>query len=108
MHWAATRGANAGPGSQEMERLPLIPGVVREGELGRCPSPVLLSILSLLGEPPHSCCVLGVLGIPTGLQLHLGAHGLWGRCHHHPHWGPHLLPGSVLEKQTKVCAQTHG
>lgn len=34
MHWAATRGANAGPGSQEMERVPLIPGVVREGELG--------------------------------------------------------------------------
>lgn len=34
MHWAATSGANAGPGSQEMERVPLIPGVVREGELG--------------------------------------------------------------------------
>ncbi|XP_029396505.1 asc-type amino acid transporter 1 isoform X4 [Mus pahari] len=39
--------------------------------------------------------------------LHLGAHGLWGWHHHHPHWGPRLLPGSVLEKQTKVCAQGH-
>ncbi|XP_031242054.1 asc-type amino acid transporter 1 isoform X3 [Mastomys coucha] len=60
-----------------------------------------------LCEPPHSCCVLGVLGIPTGLQLRLGAHGLWGWHHHYPHWGPHLLPGSVLEKQTKVCTQIH-
>ncbi|XP_006540260.1 asc-type amino acid transporter 1 isoform X2 [Mus musculus] len=39
--------------------------------------------------------------------LHLGAHGLWGRHHHYPHWGSHLLPGSVLEKQTKVCTQIH-
>ncbi|XP_045438530.1 asc-type amino acid transporter 1 isoform X4 [Pipistrellus kuhlii] len=40
--------------------------------------------------------------------LHLGAHGVRGRRHHHPHRGAHLLPGSVLEKQTKVCAQTRG
>ncbi|XP_021095228.1 asc-type amino acid transporter 1 isoform X2 [Heterocephalus glaber] len=59
------------------------------------------------GEPSHPCGILGVLGIPAGLQLHLGAHGLWGRHHHHPDRGPHFLPGSVLEKQTKVCAQTH-
>nr|KAF6286395.1 solute carrier family 7 member 10 [Myotis myotis] len=40
--------------------------------------------------------------------LHLRAHGVWDRRHHHPHRGAHFLPGSVLEKQTKVCAQTHG
>ncbi|XP_026900406.1 asc-type amino acid transporter 1 isoform X2 [Acinonyx jubatus] len=39
--------------------------------------------------------------------LHLGAHGVWSRRHHHPHGGACFLPGSVLEKQTKVCAQTH-
>ncbi|XP_058385078.1 asc-type amino acid transporter 1 isoform X2 [Diceros bicornis minor] len=59
------------------------------------------------GEPPHPGCVLGLLGLPAGLQLHLGAHGVWGRRHHHPHGGAHLLPWSVLETQTKVCAQTH-
>ncbi|XP_066205087.1 asc-type amino acid transporter 1 isoform X2 [Saccopteryx leptura] len=60
------------------------------------------------GEPPCPCHILGLLGIPAGLQLHLRAHGVWGRRHHHPHRGAHFLPGSVLEKQTKVCAQTHG
>nr|XP_045010544.1 asc-type amino acid transporter 1 isoform X4 [Jaculus jaculus] len=60
-----------------------------------------------LCEPPHPRGVLVVLGLPAGLQLHLGAHGLWGWHHHPPHRGPHLLPGSVLEKQTKVCAQTY-
>ncbi|XP_027371792.1 asc-type amino acid transporter 1 isoform X1 [Bos indicus x Bos taurus] len=59
------------------------------------------------GEPPRPRGVLGLLGIPAGLQLHLGAHGVWGRRYHHPDRGAHLLPGSVLEKQTKVCAQTH-
>ncbi|XP_038513506.1 asc-type amino acid transporter 1 isoform X2 [Canis lupus familiaris] len=59
------------------------------------------------GEPPRPCRVLGFLGIPTGLQLHLGAHGVWGRRDHHPHWGACFLPGGLLEKQTKVCAQTH-
>ncbi|XP_063108651.1 asc-type amino acid transporter 1 isoform X2 [Cavia porcellus] len=59
------------------------------------------------GEPPHPCGILGVLGFPAGLQLHLGAHGLWGWHHHHPDRCAHFLPGSVLEKQTKVCAQTH-
>ncbi|XP_069405115.1 asc-type amino acid transporter 1 isoform X3 [Ovis canadensis] len=59
------------------------------------------------GEPPHPRGVLGLLGIPAGLQLHLGAHGVWGRRYHHPHGGARLLPGSILEKQTKVCAQTH-
>ena len=87
-----------------MEKMLLIPWVA--GELGCC-SLVLLFTLSPTGEPPRSCCVLGVVGIPTGLQLHLGAHGLWGRHHHYPHWGSHLLPGSVLEKQTKVCTQIH-
>ncbi|XP_010847242.1 PREDICTED: asc-type amino acid transporter 1 isoform X2 [Bison bison bison] len=59
------------------------------------------------GEPPRPRGVLGLLGIPAGLQLHLGAHGVWSRRYHHPDRGAHLLPGSVLEKQTKVCAQTH-
>nr|XP_008512272.1 PREDICTED: asc-type amino acid transporter 1 [Equus przewalskii] len=59
------------------------------------------------GEPPHPGHVLGLLGIPAGLQLHLGACGVWGRHRHHPHGGAHFLPGSVLETQTKVCAQTH-
>ncbi|XP_010847244.1 PREDICTED: asc-type amino acid transporter 1 isoform X4 [Bison bison bison] len=60
-----------------------------------------------LCEPPRPRGVLGLLGIPAGLQLHLGAHGVWSRRYHHPDRGAHLLPGSVLEKQTKVCAQTH-
>ncbi|XP_042087881.1 asc-type amino acid transporter 1 isoform X5 [Ovis aries] len=60
-----------------------------------------------LCEPPHPRGVFGLLGIPAGLQLHLGAHGVWGRRYHHPHGGARLLPGSILEKQTKVCAQTH-
>ncbi|XP_047385328.1 asc-type amino acid transporter 1 isoform X3 [Sciurus carolinensis] len=59
------------------------------------------------GEPACPSCVLGILGIPAGLQLHLRAHGLWGWHHHHPHRGAHFLPGSVLEKETKVCTQTH-
>ncbi|XP_054394824.2 asc-type amino acid transporter 1 isoform X1 [Pongo abelii] len=59
------------------------------------------------GEPSHPRGVLGLLGLPAGLQLHLRAYGLWGRRHHHPYGGAHFLSGSVLEKQTKVCAQTH-
>uniref|UniRef100_A0A8C6APJ1 Solute carrier family 7 member 10 n=1 Tax=Monodon monoceros TaxID=40151 RepID=A0A8C6APJ1_MONMO len=59
------------------------------------------------GEPPRPRRLLGLLGIPARLQLHLGAHGVRGGRHHHSHGGAHFLPGSVLEKQTKVCAQTH-
>ncbi|XP_073651863.1 asc-type amino acid transporter 1 isoform X1 [Tursiops truncatus] len=59
------------------------------------------------GEPPRPRRILGLLGVPARLQLHLGAHGVRGGRHHHPHGGAHLLPGSVLEKQTKVCAPTH-
>nr|XP_014978994.1 asc-type amino acid transporter 1 isoform X3 [Macaca mulatta] len=59
------------------------------------------------GEPSHPRGILGLLGLPAGLQLHLRAYGLWGRHHHHSYGGAHFLSGSVLEKQTKVCAQTH-
>ncbi|XP_036785817.2 asc-type amino acid transporter 1 isoform X1 [Manis pentadactyla] len=59
------------------------------------------------GEPPRPRHVLGLLGVPAGLQFPLGAHSVWGGCHHHPHRGARFLPGRVLEKQTKVCAQTH-
>nr|XP_012630603.1 asc-type amino acid transporter 1 isoform X2 [Microcebus murinus] len=58
------------------------------------------------GEPCGPRRVLGLLGVLAGLQLHLGAHGLWGRHHHHPHGGAHFLPGGVLEKQAKVRAPT--
>ncbi|XP_055001627.1 asc-type amino acid transporter 1 isoform X2 [Sorex araneus] len=58
------------------------------------------------GQPPDPSGVLGLLGVSAGLQLHLGAHGVRGGRHHHPHRGTHLLPGRGLEEQTKVCAQT--
>ncbi|XP_049720229.1 asc-type amino acid transporter 1 isoform X1 [Elephas maximus indicus] len=50
------------------------------------------------GEPACPSHVLGLLGVPVGLQFHLGANGLWSRGHHHPHRGAHFLPGSILEK----------
>ncbi|XP_030676101.1 asc-type amino acid transporter 1 isoform X2 [Nomascus leucogenys] len=70
------------------------------------PIPALL-VCAHQGEPSHPRGILGLLGLPAGLQLHLRAYGLWGRRHHHPYGGAHFLSGSVLEKQTKVCAQTH-
>lgn len=94
---------SSGLSSQEMARDPQGWGVGRRaGGVVSCTAACCPP-----GEPPRPRGVLGLLGIPAGLQLHLGAHGVWGRRYHHPDRGAHLLPGSVLEKQTKVCAQTH-
>nr|XP_038963743.1 asc-type amino acid transporter 1 isoform X1 [Rattus norvegicus] len=74
----------------------------------------LINYVSFINYLCYGVTILGLLvlrwrrpALHRPIKLHLGAHGLWGRHHHYPHWGPHLLPGSVLEKQTKVCTQIH-
>ncbi|XP_055268289.1 asc-type amino acid transporter 1 isoform X6 [Moschus berezovskii] len=74
----------------------------------------LINYVSFINYLCYGVTILGLLvlrwrrpALHRPIKLHLGTHGVWGRRYHHPHGGAHLLPGSVLEKQTKVCAQTH-
>ncbi|XP_036202188.1 asc-type amino acid transporter 1 isoform X2 [Myotis myotis] len=75
----------------------------------------LINYVSFINYLCYGVTILGLLvlrwrrpALHRPIKLHLRAHGVWDRRHHHPHRGAHFLPGSVLEKQTKVCAQTHG